>query len=72
LLLIGNGVVEFVDATKIVVRYERTYEQRLVSFDSDVVTYDLIKFRRTNQDTCINLKPMVLKGQKVEKGEILE
>jgi DNA-directed RNA polymerase subunit beta len=71
IVAVGNGVVEFVDATKIVVRYERTYEQRLVSFDSDVVTYDLIKFRRTNQDTCINLKPMVLKGQKVEKGEIL-
>lgn len=67
----GNGVVEFVDATKIVIRYERSYEQRLVSFDSDIVTYDLIKFRRTNQDTCINLKPMVLKGQPVEKGQIL-
>ncbi|MFN4145079.1 MAG: DNA-directed RNA polymerase subunit beta [Runella sp.] len=67
----GDGVIEYVDATKIVVRYERTYEQKLVSFDTDVVTYDLIKFRRTNQDTCINLKPMVLKGQKVVKGEIL-
>ncbi len=68
---VGDGVIEFVDATKIVVRYERTHEQRLVSFDSDVVTYNLVKFRRTNQDTCINLRPMVLKGQKVAKGDIL-
>ena len=67
----GNGVVEFVDSTKIVIRYERTTEERLVSFESDVKTHALIKFRRTNQDTCINLRPTVLKNQTVQKGDIL-
>ncbi|MFD1143843.1 DNA-directed RNA polymerase subunit beta [Larkinella insperata] len=66
-----DGVIDFVDSTKIVVRYDLADDQRLVSFDDDLKTYDLIKFRRTNQDTCINLKPMVLKGQKVKKGEPL-
>jgi DNA-directed RNA polymerase subunit beta len=67
----GDGVIDFVDAKKIVVRYERTDEDRHVSFDDDCITYDLVKFRRTNQDTCLNLQPMVLKGQKVSKGEAL-
>lgn len=67
----GNGEVTFVDAKKIVVKYEMTEEKRLVSFNDEHVTYDLIKFRRTNQDTCINLKPIVHKGQKVEKGQAL-
>jgi DNA-directed RNA polymerase subunit beta len=67
----GNGVIDYVDADKIVVRYDRTDEDRLVSFDDDCISYDLIKFRRTNQDTCLNLQPMVLKGQKVKKGEAL-
>ncbi len=67
----ANGVIEFVDSTKIVVRYELTDNQRLVSFDEELKTYDLIKFRRTNQDTCINLKPIVFKNQKVIKGDIL-
>ena len=67
----GEGVIDYVDATKIVVRYDRTDEDRLVSFESDSITYNLIKFRRTNQDTCINLKPMVLAGQRVTKGEAL-
>ncbi|RYZ69269.1 MAG: DNA-directed RNA polymerase subunit beta, partial [Proteobacteria bacterium] len=66
-----NGVIEFVDSTKIVVRYDLADDQRLISFDDDLKTYNLIKFRRTNQDTCINLRPMVLKGQKVKKGEPL-
>ncbi|GAB3169963.1 DNA-directed RNA polymerase subunit beta [Telluribacter humicola] len=67
----GDGVIDYVDADRIVVRYDRTDEDRLVSFDDDCISYDLIKFRRTNQDTCLNLQPMVLKGQKVKKGEAL-
>ncbi len=67
----ANGIIEFVDSTKIVVRYDLTDNQRLVSFDAELKTYELIKFRRTNQDTCINLKPIVFKGQKVIKGDIL-
>jgi len=67
----GDGVIDYVDATKIIVRYERTEEDRDVSFDDDTVSYNLVKFRRTNQDTCLNLQPMVLKGQKVKKGEAL-
>ncbi|MCU0352764.1 MAG: DNA-directed RNA polymerase subunit beta [Cytophagales bacterium] len=67
----ASGVIEFVDATKIVVRYDLTDDQRLVSFDEELKTYNLIKFRRTNQDTCINLKPTVFKKQRVEKGDIL-
>ncbi|SEQ52438.1 DNA-directed RNA polymerase subunit beta [Neolewinella agarilytica] len=67
----GEGVVEYVDANEIIVRYERTDEDRLVSFDDDRVTYVLTKFLRTNQGTCVNLKPIVRKGQKVKKGQIL-
>ncbi len=67
----GEGVVEYVDATKITIRYNRSEDERIISFDSDVKSYDLIKFRRTNQDTSITLTPMVLKGDKVEKGQIL-
>ncbi|MCV9388985.1 DNA-directed RNA polymerase subunit beta [Reichenbachiella ulvae] len=66
-----SGVVTFVDAKKIVVKYDRTDEERLISFNEDETTYDLIKFRRTNQDTCINLKPIVYKGDKVEAGQPL-
>ncbi|ODS75984.1 MAG: DNA-directed RNA polymerase subunit beta [Cytophagaceae bacterium SCN 52-12] len=67
----GEGVVDFVDATKIVIRYDRTAEDDLVSFQSAVKTYDLVKFRRTNQDTCLNLQPLVLKGEKVSAGQVL-
>lgn len=66
-----NGVVEFVDSKKIVMRYDLTDEQRLISFDGDLKTYKLTKFRRTNQDTCVNLKPIVLKGDRVKKGQPL-
>ncbi len=66
-----NGVIDYVDATKITVRYDLTADQLLASFDQEVKTYSLIKFRRTNQDTCINLQPIVLKGQAVKKGEVL-
>jgi DNA-directed RNA polymerase subunit beta len=67
----GNGVVEFVDAKKIIIKYEVTEEQRLVNFDDEFKTYTLIKFRRTNQDTCINLTPLVRKGEKVVKNQPL-
>jgi DNA-directed RNA polymerase subunit beta len=66
-----NGVVEFVDSTKIVMRYDLTEDQKLVSFDHELNTYNLIKFRRTNQDTCINLKPIVYKGDRITKGQVL-
>ncbi|MCB0606034.1 MAG: DNA-directed RNA polymerase subunit beta, partial [Saprospiraceae bacterium] len=61
----GSGVIDFVDATKIVVKYDVSEEESLVRFDDEFKTYDLIKFRRTNQDTCINLTPIVHKGDKV-------
>nr|MBF6629472.1 DNA-directed RNA polymerase subunit beta [Proteiniphilum sp.] len=67
----GKGVVEYVDANEIKIRYERTEDQRLVSFEDDVKTYRLIKFKKTNQSTCINLKPIVRKGEKVTKGQVL-
>ncbi|MDX2001110.1 MAG: DNA-directed RNA polymerase subunit beta [Chitinophagales bacterium] len=66
-----GGVIEYVDANKIVVRYDTTPEEELVSFVSNVKTYNLTKFKKTNQGTCINLKPIVRKGQRVEKGELL-
>ncbi len=66
-----DGVVEYVDAGKISIRYERTDEEKLVSFDDDVKTYKLIKFRKTNQNTTINLKPIVKKGQRVSRGQVL-
>ena len=67
----GSGVIDYVDALKIVVNYDQTEEQKLVSFHGSTKEYKLIKFRRTNQDTTINLKPIVFKGQKVVKGQAL-
>ncbi|MCF0199986.1 MAG: DNA-directed RNA polymerase subunit beta [Bacteroidales bacterium] len=67
----GDGEVQFVDSTKIVIKYDRTDDQRLVSFDDDVKTYELTKYVRTNQSTSINIKPIVRKGQRVTKGQIL-
>lgn len=67
----ADGVVENIQSDKISVRYERTEEEKLLSFEYDVKTYDLIKFRKTNQNTIINLKPIVNKGMKVIKGQIL-
>ncbi|NER12304.1 DNA-directed RNA polymerase subunit beta [Leptobacterium flavescens] len=67
----GNGVVEYVDANKIIIKYDRTEEDRLVSFEDDSKTYELIKFRKTNQGTSINLKPIVQKGDRVAKGQVL-
>ena len=67
----GNGIVEYVDADKIRIKYDMTEDERLVSFDGDSKTYELIKFRKTNQGTCINLKPIVRKGDRVTKGQVL-
>ncbi|CAM1350115.1 DNA-directed RNA polymerase subunit beta [Tenacibaculum crassostreae] len=67
----GAGVVEYVDANKITIKYDRTEEERMVSFDSDETSYDLIKFRKTNQGTNINLKPIVKVGDRVEEGQVL-
>ena len=67
----GEGIVEWVDANEIVIRYSRTDDERLVSFDDDVKSYKLTKFRKTNQNTTINLKPIVAKGEKVSFGQVL-
>jgi DNA-directed RNA polymerase subunit beta len=67
----GDGEVEYVDADTITIKYERTDDERLVSFEDDSKTYSLVKFRKTNQGTCINIKPSVEKGQKVKKGQVL-
>ena len=67
----GDGLVEYVDANKISIKYDMTEDERLVSFDGDSKTYNLIKFRKTNQGTCINLKPIVRKGDRVKKGQVL-
>ena len=67
----GDGVVQYVDANKITIKYSRTDDQALVSFDSEVITYPLTKFRKTNQGTSVNLKAIVKKGDKVKKGQVL-
>ncbi len=67
----GDGVVEYVDATQIVIRYDKSEEELFLSFDDQVKRYQLPKFWKTNQNTCMNLKPRVHKGQRVTKGEVL-
>ena len=67
----GQGVVEYVDANEIHIRYNRTDAQKLVSFEEDLKVYQLVKFKKTNQGTCINLKPIVEKGENVEEGQVL-
>ncbi|MCE3296436.1 MAG: DNA-directed polymerase subunit beta [Crocinitomicaceae bacterium] len=67
----GPGAVEYVDANEIVIRYDWDADDKLVSFDSEVKTYTLTKFKKTNQSTTINLKPIVKKGDRVEKGQVL-
>ncbi|MCB9246883.1 MAG: DNA-directed RNA polymerase subunit beta [Flavobacteriales bacterium] len=67
----GDGVVEYVDANEIKIRYNLTEEEEITSFTGDIKSYKLIKFRRTNQNSCINLKPLVFKGQKVTHGQVL-
>ena len=67
----GKGTVEYVDAEEIHVRYQRSETERIVSFDDDLKIYNLTKFERTNQGTCMNLHPCVKKGQKVKPGDFL-
>ena len=67
----GDGVVEYVDANEIHVRYNRNQSQKIVSFENDLVVYRLTKFIKTNQSTCINLRPAVKKGQAVKAGDFL-
>lgn len=67
----SDGLVEFVDATEIVIRHTRLEEEKLVSFEDDVKHYKLTKFSRTNQNTCMNLRPVVRKGDRVKKGQVL-
>ncbi len=67
----GPGVVEYVDADVIRIRYDQTEDEAFVSFDEPVVEYHLPKFRKTNQSTTIDLRPICNRGQRVEKGEIL-
>ena len=67
----GKGTVIYVDANKIEIKYDLDANEKLISFDEESKTYELIKFRRTNQDTCINLTPTVKVGDKVKKGQVI-
>ncbi len=66
-----DGVVDYVDANEIVIRYDYTDEERFISFDPDTRRYILPKYQKTNQSTCIDLKPIVKRGQRVVKGQVL-
>ena len=67
----GKGEVVYVDANEIHVRYDRTEQEKFVSFSPDITVYKLPNYRRTNQSTTINLKPIVKKGQKIAAGDVL-
>ncbi len=67
----GDGVIEFVDSTVIRIRYDRTEDEEFVSFEDSVKEYNIPKFRKTNQSTTIDLRPICVKGQRVTEGEIL-
>ena len=67
----GEGVIEYVDADVIRIAYDRTEDEEFVSFESNVKEYRIPKFRRTNQNMTIDLRPICNKGQKVQKGDIL-
>ena len=67
----GDGIVEYVDANEIRIRYSRHEDDKLVSFEDDLKTYKLVKFKRTNQNTSVNLRPIVRKGDKVTAGQVL-
>jgi DNA-directed RNA polymerase subunit beta len=66
-----NGVVEYVDADEIHIRYDKTEEERFVSFDPEIVVYRVAKFQKTNQGTVVDLKPIVFKGDRITKGQVL-
>lgn len=67
----GDGTIEYVDASKIVIKYDRTKDEEFVNFDSSVKEYHLPKFRRTNQSMTIDLRPICERGQRVQKNDIL-
>ena len=67
----GDGVVEYVDATVIKIKYDRTEDEEFVSFEPSVKEYKIPKFRRTNQSTTIDLRPICEVGQRVKAGDIL-
>ena len=67
----GDGVIEYVDANEIRIRYDRTDEEEFVSFEDSLKVYGLPKFRKTNQSTTIDLRPVCSKGQRVKAGDIL-
>ena len=67
----GNGIVTYVDSDRIIIKYTRSKEDEIVSFDDNVKTYYLTKFQKTNQRTCINIKPIVRIGDSVKKGQVL-
>ncbi len=67
----GDGVVEYVDAEEILIRYNRSNKEQFVSFEPEVKRYKLPKFKKTNQNTVLNLKPLVSRGDKVSRGQIL-
>ena len=67
----GAGVIEYVDSRVIRIRYDRTEDEEFVSFESAVKEYSIPKFRKTNQSTTIDLRPICEKGQRVEAGQIL-
>ena len=67
----GDGVVKYVDAERIKIDYDRSEEEEKISFDSSIKEYKLVKFRKTNQGTSINLKPIVNEGDRVKKGQVL-
>jgi len=66
-----HGVVEYVDADEIHIRYDKTEEERFVSFDPEIAVYRVSKFQKTNQGTVVDLKPIVFKGDRVTKGQVL-
>ncbi|WP_010663856.1 DNA-directed RNA polymerase subunit beta [Marinilabilia salmonicolor] len=67
----GYGVVEFVDAQEIVVRYDLTDEEKFVSFEPETKRYKLTKYKKTNQSTTVDMKPLVKKGDRIEPGQIM-
>ena len=67
----GEGVIKYVDATKITIKYKKSDVEKLISFEEDIKTYYLTKFLKTNQNTCMNIRPIVNIGDKVTKGQVL-
>ena len=67
----GEGIVKYVDATKITIKYKKSDQEKLISFDEEEKTYLLTKFLKTNQNTCMNIRPIVKVGDKVTKGQVL-